>query len=537
MLKNAFGLLSSLVALVVLCSSAGDAEAQCQMSLTDITDYDPPVPSLQLVVKAPKYRLVASGSTNNDYDLFLWLQRPGSFPMTVGTLTDIPNGREIELFCVPEGTYEVFGGVSCDGDLNIVSQRIPLQISNIGQPEVTIAATRLQPGVYRIDPLYTMPFGADARYVETEHYRRRSDGTYSPPSPGFWLRGEPIVLFGQPGDRVTLTLTACASNLPRSATAELIIPEPEPPLSVDVTVREGHNQRAVLGNSPETPLTVKFTATRPTFDLRTLTAVFEIVSVPLNASGHGLDATDPGQASMSYAVPVAADGTASAVLTVGDREGSYVVRVASPLSLTGTEARFTVTAVESNSVAIVKDSTSLTDAAPSYAVSATHPTMFHAIGLDAAGQKIGPMKCEWTVMVNGNPSTRGSGTIVPVAISRSATFTPNGAGKLTISANPPVSGIRTASAELFITRLYVSVGAFDPVNPLDELDLFVPGSLIDGTSVAVLQMPQRVMLHVLTGGSSRGFVTFQLDNVSAYPGIAMNWPPNNPATTPDSHST
>ncbi len=106
-------------------------------------------------------------------------------------------------------------------------------------------------------------------------------------------------------------------------------------------------------------------------------------------------------------------------------------------------------------------------------------------------------------------------------------------GRLTINANPIVGGVRTASADLFISALYVEVDNFDIANPQDELPRFLPGAHVDGRSVLPGAMPQQIRLHVLTGSSSRGSVTFELADVSSYPGVAMNFPVNSPASDPD----
>ena len=254
-------------------------------------------------------------------------------------------------------------------------------------------------------------------------------------------------------------------------------------------------------------------------------------SIPQGATGQGVGATET-SVSATYTVPVAADGTASAKFVAGNKAGSYVVRVKSPLSQTGSEAHFTTTALKPDAVAILKDTLDMADLAPAYAVPASAATVFYSVGVDSAGQKIGPMKCNWSVSGTGNPSIRGDGTLSPVSNARASTFQALKAGLMKIGANPPISGVHTGSADLFITRLYVSVqNTFNPAAPVDDSPRFVPGMYLDGTNVALDVMKttgQFISLHLLTGGA-KGKATFTVDSTN-YPGIAMNYPLNGDLT-------
>jgi hypothetical protein len=369
------------------------------------------------------------------------------------------------------------------------------------------------------------------------------------PAQKIFINGTEYPFFGDPGcGQITswgMTWTGNEANaLAAAGTLDVQVQWGNNPFAIDysrvtmapvveVAVEDGDGQRAVVEESAEKPLKVKFTTLDPTFNLASLHATFEVISVPANAAGHGVGASADASA-QTYSAPVDSSGIASAVVRLGDKEGAYVVRVKSALSLTGSEALFTTTAVKPDSVAVLKDTTDVAEATDTYAVAASGATTFNAIGLDANGQKIGPIRCNWSLAGGGNPSTRGSGTLAPTDAVKQTTFTPSSVGRIKLSANPLLSGVPTGQVELFITSAYVDIdGDFSSTNPVDDANQFVPGALPDGSSVDPLDMPQIIHVHVLTGASSRGSVKFELLDVSAYPGTAMNFPLNSPATTPD----
>lgn len=299
--------------------------------------------------------------------------------------------------------------------------------------------------------------------------------------------------------------------------------------AVEVAVLDGDGQRGAVTNALEKPLRVKFTSQDPTFSFSGTQAIFQVTSVPAHASGYGIGASETSISTTSYSAAVDSSGVASAVLVLGDKEGQYVVQVKSPLSITGNAATFTETAVKPDSVVILKDSPDLADRAPTYAVSSAQSTDFYAIGLDANGASLGRVKSNWSVSSGGNPATRGSGNVSPSASSGTTTFTPSAVGQLTLKANPNIAGVNTASADLFITAVYVDIdGQFLSLpTPVDQLPDLIPGSIRDGSSVPISVMQttgQTITIYVLTGSSSRGHIDFSLANVSQYPGIAMNWP-------------
>ena len=309
--------------------------------------------------------------------------------------------------------------------------------------------------------------------------------------------------------------------------------------AVEVIVEDGNGQKGAISNAVEKKLKVKFTTMDPSFNLEGMQAVFEFVSVPANASGHGLGANEASATSQTYSVAADANGIATATLLLGDKQGSYVVQVKSPLSLTGAPAVFTATAKKPASVVMLKDTTDIAEATPTYAVSSESPTQFLVIGLDTDGSSLGPVKCNWSTAAGGNPATRGGGTVAPAGPSSTTTFTPAAVGHLTIKGNPPIAGVATASANVFITALYVDVdGTFTMNAPIDQGAQFVPGALLDGSSVNATVMAsggQAITLHVLTGPGSKGMVTFTLPDaeVSKWPGIATNFPVGSTDTNPD----
>lgn len=300
---------------------------------------------------------------------------------------------------------------------------------------------------------------------------------------------------------------------------------------VNVTKLDGDGQKAVIQNAAEKKLRVQLSCADPSFSLAGLGVGFQVTSYPPKATKYAVGA-DENATTTTYTATSDANGIASAVVVVGDVEGPYTVQATAGTS-TSPPVTFTVTAQKPDSTAILKDSTDIADRADTYAVPSDQPTKLFAFGLDKAGQKIGPIKANWSTASSGSGATRGAGSVAPTTGTSSTTFTPSQVGHLTVSANPPISGIPTGKADLFLTRLYVEVQGFDPTNPSDQLDQFVPGSYLDGSSADPTSMPQPIRLHVLTGASSRGSVTFSLSNVTNYPGIAMNYPVSGATTDPD----
>ena len=515
---------SGILGLLLVVVATRDAGAACQiLSLAETTDYVTVVPATG---RSFEYEMKGSDIVPESLHR-MELRYPGTGTGVLGAFGGgcIGDTCTLTAFCVMPGTYDLFVYAGC------ASGGFEERTISVTIPEVhaTLAITdveHLGGDQYRIHSVSTLPVGLRPGPVAWGVYHLLPDGTYDP---NYTLSQTSDIVTAKPGDKVFVGWGTCG-GLPvqEQFLATHVIPLPP---AVEVAMLDGDGQRAVIGEPTEKPLRVKFTASAP-FDFRTLTAVFEMVSIPAGATGYGVGATES-SVSQTFSAPVGADGIAEAVLVAGNKAGPYVVRVKSPLTRTGAEARFTTTALQPDTVAILKDSTEMADLAPSYAVSASAVTKFHAVGVDAAGAKIGPMKCTWSVSASGNGSTRGDGTLSPISAARSVLFQPAKAGSMKLAANPVLGRVHNSSAELFITGLYLSVAAFDTANPVDDLPSFVPGSNRDGSSVSLDGMPQRVTLHVLTGGSSRGFVTFQLEDVSAYPGMAMNWPINNPDTAPD----
>src|SRR5260370_4093585 len=106
-----------------------------------------------------------------------------------------------------------------------------------------------------------------------------------------------------------------------------------------------------------------------------------------------------------------------------------------------------------------------------------------------------------------------------------------------MSAKPSnLKGVSTGKADLYITSLYVDIdGTFSTSSPVDQAGSFVPGVTMGGTDIplaTMVQSGQIIKLHVLTGPGAKGQVAFSV-NASHFPGVAMNYPIENPDTGPD----
>jgi len=274
------------------------------------------------------------------------------------------------------------------------------------------------------------------------------------------------------------------------------------------------------------------------FQVANRDVTFQVAASPSRAKGYAVGA-DENATSATYTVKTDPGGFARATVILGDKEGEYQITASTPVSTTPTPAMFTVLAKKPDSVVILKDTTDLADRADSYAVPSDQPTQLFAVGLDKAGQKIGPVKSVWSTAASGPGASRGNGSVNPAIATSSTMFTPSHVGQLAVTANPAISGVNTAKADLYITALYVSVdNTFSISDPVDQRDKFVPGEYLDGTDVPLSLMEQTgqfISLHVLTGPGAKGKVTFAVDpdKVSHFPGIAMNYPIQNPSTAAD----
>ncbi|HEV7242874.1 MAG TPA: hypothetical protein VGQ36_26850 [Thermoanaerobaculia bacterium] len=296
-------------------------------------------------------------------------------------------------------------------------------------------------------------------------------------------------------------------------------------LDTDVVAVSGTPQSGVISHPVENQIVAR--TVRPTgAPLPNQQVLFEIVSQPPNATGAAIGANE-NATSTTYTATSDAAGEVAATVILGNKPGDYTVRASIASSPDSASATFVLTAKKPNSIAILKDTTDIAERADAYAVSSSADTTFHAVGLDAAGQRIGPIKCNWSVAASGPAATRGGGTFAPTTETASSLFHPTQVGKVKVSANPLLSGVGTAGADLFITKLYVSIDEFDPANPVDHSNKLIPGMFVDGSNVSFDVMGttgQFISLHVLTGGA-KGKATFTVDSTN-YPGIANNWPLN-----------
>lgn len=305
---------------------------------------------------------------------------------------------------------------------------------------------------------------------------------------------------------------------------------------VNIQLLDGDGQKAVTQNAAEKKLRVKLSCADPSTPVAGMGVTFTVTNHPPKAAKYGVGADDKATTT-TYGATADANGIASAVIVAGDVEGQYTVEAKTSLATSG-PVTFTTTAQKPDSTAILKDSTDIADKADTYAVSSEKPTKFYVAGLDKSGQKIGPMKCDWSVTTSGNGATRGGGSVAPTTAESSTSFTPSTVGQVALSAKPSgLKGVPTGKADLYITSLYVAVdnAAFSITNPVDQRNQFVPGVAADGTDVPLAAMAgagQTIGLHVLTGPGAKGKVTFTVAS-SSFPGIAMNYPINNPGTDPD----
>jgi hypothetical protein len=152
-----------------------------------------------------------------------------------------------------------------------------------------------------------------------------------------------------------------------------------------VTKIDGDGQRAVPLERAEKPLKVKVTSSDFYYSV---SATFEVISAPGGAKNYSVGSQG-----------TAADGTVSAIVVVGDKAGTYVVRVKGHAGGvdSSNEVTFTTTAVIPSKIGILKDSPDPAALASAYAISSTAPTTFYSVGFDAAGVAIGLMKTTWSI--------------------------------------------------------------------------------------------------------------------------------------------
>jgi hypothetical protein len=498
------------------------ARAACSVdaTLTDATDYGTRVGRNATDLHHPfRFEAVAPGAELTvmyAYSAFL------PFPGIRGHCED-PERCALDLYCLRPGTYTVRVTAQCD--VTTVTRTLPLVVPDAGLEVEIPKIESLGPGgQYDVHSVFTMPTGSRLFRASLALFPALPGGGYGNP-----VELNSHLITASAGDKVQVSALTCNQRVVR---AEAIVPAPP---SVEVEVVDGNGQRAVVGEPAERSLRVKFVASDLSWDLTAIPAVFEVIAAPDGARGYGVGA-DVDSVGGSYSAVVGADGIAEAMIVVGDVAGDYVVRVQSPYSLTGTEAVFTITALRPEKVAILKDSSDMADLAPAYAVSAAGQTPFYAVGLDAAGAKIGPMKCTWSTSAKGSPSSRGEGSVAPVQDVRETAFSPLRPGKITLKAASKLKGITAGSADLFVTKLYLSVdNNFSVAAPVDDSPRFVPGMYLDGSNVALDVMKetgQFVSLHLVTGGA-KGHATFSIESPTKYPGIAMNYPLADAATTAD----
>lgn len=502
----------SMVALA-LCAAWPTTVAACSIQVEDLTNYSLITGTTLEDVRHPfRFRATASGDVRpGQISMYTSTLPGGSWSLINSVESQTDTSKTVFFFCPGAQPFQVIAEAVCS-DGNGTYHQLPIEYTN-QQPHVSITdIQRVAAGRYQISQTFGLYGGQRETYRSWNVYARLAENVYAEEP----VRYSTSTVNAGPGDKVEVYVIACGTG---PAASDIAFTPPPPTITVEAV--DGNGQRAVALEAAEKPLEVKVTSSDP---LITAGASFEVISVPPGATGYSVSGSG-----------VAADGTATAVMVVGDKAGPYVVRVTGngPGATSISEAIFTTTAVIPTKVAIVKDTADLADLAPAYAVSSSDRTTFYSIGLDEAGQKIGPMKCTWFTSAKGKPATKGQGAILPpvegVPFCR---FEPTKPGKLNLNATSALKGVSDGVADLFVTSLYVSVqNMFDPDAPVDDSAKFVPGMYLDGTNVALDVMEttgQFISLHLVTG-DAKGKATFTVDSTN-YPGIAMNYPLNGDAT-------
>lgn len=322
---------------------------------------------------------------------------------------------------------------------------------------------------------------------------------------------------GLPGPRVTLTYTT----------------------GVEAYVYSGDGQMGATGGPTELPLVVRLASADPSTTLAGKTVEFKITSLPKGASGAAIGA-DESSTALTYTAEADAQGHAAATFVFGSKEGTYAVEATSPLSNTNVPAQFTISARAPASVRIARRDEGMFDDQYQnpYLVLPLQGARFRAIAYDSAGARIGPIRSDWKTTVPKNETDPGSATLSPSVKSSFARLEPTAFGTLTLEAapNPKVTGVSAATAPVKIsTSVFVDVdGNFNASQPSDDRDWFVPGTASDRTTsvpVPASGSPlQVVRLLVPHPSSAQGKIDLKILESTAYPGIAMNWPPQSQAT-------
>lgn len=163
--------------------------------------------------------------------------------------------------------------------------------------------------------------------------------------------------------------------------------------------------------------------------------------------------------------------------------------------------------------------------------------VFHGSNGDFPGGPNMKYTAKWDdgTIVDGEesaPKIANGLTVIDVPIPKLAT----GSHTFTLTSDGPNGKkLTTAAMTVFVyaQSIYVTYGAFDPKNPVDDLPKIIPGADINGNDVDLKAAPQMLQLNILIGRGSSGSFEVHLRNVTHYPGIAMNYPISNPDTGPD----
>jgi hypothetical protein len=291
-------------------------------------------------------------------------------------------------------------------------------------------------------------------------------------------------------------------------------------------VISGDGQVAAISNPAEQPLRIRVTSADANVEVDRMEITWSIVSQPTGTTGAGFGPND-----RTYVQPYRsftdAEGYSSAVLTLGDKEGTYRIEARPKVTLSSVPpAQFTITAKKPKAVRLIRESTNLADEKPTYVVSPAEKSLMSAIGVDAAGQKVGPVKSNWSLSGTGNASISPSNNVWQ------AELDPTKVGTTALTATPLLKAVTAATKDVLVSKVYVRVeGPLDPAKPVDQLDQFLPGGQL--VSKASVPLPQQVKLHVLSAPKTTGTVLMELSSVSRHPGIAMNAPKLGADTNPD----
>ncbi len=306
---------------------------------------------------------------------------------------------------------------------------------------------------------------------------------------------------------------------------------------VDIRLLDGDNQTGSTGGPAKSPLKVQLITGPGGAPLEGKQVTFSITEQPSKAIAT-VGGSENGTSS-SYTAAVGADGLAEATFVAGVQPGTYTITAACNDTVEPKLIKFTETAEQPDLVRIFKNvSPTQSVSQGNFIVSPVEVPRFLAYGLRRQNSTlytpIGPVRATWSF-----PSTARKGataTLSPSGAVSSVTFTPMRVGTAQLSITPAIS-VKSENAEITISGVLVDASGTFATTHQDESALFLPGSIVSSGQTYNVPSPgapiQTISLHLLTPPGTSGNVKYSLSKVTSYPGIAMNYPVDNPDTGPD----